>query len=96
MEFLSTVMPIILCSLTSVLVIILIVLAVKLINTIDKINLIADDVQKKVESLNGFFSVIDLVTDKISIISDRLVDVVSSIFTKLFSRKKERKDDYDE
>ena len=87
METLSTVMPIILCTLTSILVIILIVLAIKLINTIDKVNALADDVTKKVNSLNGFFSIVDLVTDKVAFLSDRVVDIVTSFFTKVFSKK---------
>lgn len=93
MEFLSTVMPIILCALTSILVIILIVLSIKLINTLDKVNKIADDVSKKIESLNGFFNIIDMITDKVSMISDKVVDGVSMIFSKIFSKRKNRKED---
>ena len=88
METLSTVMPIILCTLTSILVLILIVLAIKLIYTVDKINALADDVTKKVNSLNGFFNVIDLVTDKVALLSDKTVDFISNIFTKILSSRK--------
>ena len=95
METLSTVMPIILYILTSVLVLVLIVLSIKLIYTIDKINAVIDDVSNKVKSLNGFFSVVDLITDKVALLSDRTVDFVSNIFTKIISgRKNNRKDDY--
>ncbi len=94
METLSTVMPIILYTLTSVLVLILIVLSIKLIYTIDKINAVIDDVSNKVKSLNGFFSVIDMVTDKVALLSDRTVDFVSNIFTKILSgRKNNRKEE---
>lgn len=88
METLSTVMPIILCALTSILVIILIVLAIKLIDTVDKVNALADDVTKKVNSLNGFFSVVDLVTDKVALVSDKFIDLVSGLFTKILGNKK--------
>lgn len=87
METLSTVMPIILCMLTSILVVILIILAIKLIYTVDKVNAIADDVAKKVNSLNGFFSIVDLVTDKVAFLSDKVVDLVTSFFTKIFNNK---------
>ena len=80
METLSTVMPIILYTLTSILVLILIVLSIKIIYTIDKINAIVDDVNKKVKSLNGFFNVIDMITDKVALLSDRTVDFISNLF----------------
>ena len=88
METLSTVMPIILYTLTSILVLILIVLSIKIIYTIDKINAIVDDVNKKVKSLNGFFNVIDMITDKVALLSDRTVDFISNLFTKVLSSRK--------
>jgi len=88
LETLSTVMPIILYTLTSILVLILIVLSIKIIYTIDKINAIVDDVNKKVKSLNGFFNVIDMITDKVALLSDRTVDFISNLFTKVLSSRK--------
>lgn len=96
METLSTVLPIILYILTSLLVIILIVLGIKLIRTIDKVNDLADDVVKKVNSLNSFFGIMDMITDKLSFLSDKLVDSVASLITKIFIRKDKRKDENNE
>ncbi|MBQ7140401.1 MAG: hypothetical protein IJO32_02735 [Bacilli bacterium] len=96
METLSTVLPIILYILTSLLVIILIVLGIKLIRTIDKVNDLADDVVKKVNSLNSFFGIMDMITDKLSFLSDKLVDSVASLITKVFIRKDKRKDENNE
>ena len=96
METLSTVLPIILYILTSLLVIILIVLGIKLIRTIDKVNDLADDVVKKVNSLNSFFGIMDMITDKLSFLSDILVDSVASLITKVFIRKDKRKDENNE
>jgi len=79
LETLSVVMPIILCTLTSILVLVLIVLAFKLMYTIDKINILADDITKKVNSLNGFFSLVDLITDKVALLSDKTVDFISGL-----------------
>ena len=93
METLSTVMPIILCALTSILVIILIILGIRLLMTLDRIDAIINDVDKKVKSLNGFFGIIDTVTDKVAFLSDKVVDVVSGLFTKILSGKKNEKGD---
>jgi len=91
METLSTVMPIILCALTSILVIVLIILGIRLLMTLDKVDAVIDDVEKKVKSLNGFFSIVDTVTDKVAFLSDKVVDIVSGFFTKILSNKKKEK-----
>lgn len=96
METLNLVMPVILYILTSILIIILIVLGIKLIRAVDKFTDLADNVTKKVNSLNSFFGVIDMVTDKVSFLSDKLVDTISSLFTKFFARKNKRKDEENE
>lgn len=93
METLSTVMPIILCALTSILVIILIILGIRLLMTLDRIDAVINDVEKKVKTLNGFFGIIDTVTDKVAFLSDKVVDVVSGLFTKILSGKKKEKGD---
>lgn len=92
MEFLNTVLPIILYILTSFLVIILIVLGIKLIRTIDRFNELADDITNKVKSLNSFFGIMDMITDKLSFLSDKLVDNIASFITRIFIRKDKRKD----
>ena len=56
----------------------------------DKVDEVLDNMQRKVNSLNGLFSVIDFTTDKISAFSDKVVDVVSG-FIGRFTRKKNKK-----
>ena len=94
MESLMEVLPIILYSLGIVLIIVLIVLGIKLIHTIDKANLILEDVEKKSKSLNGVFNVIDGVTDTLSVLSDTLVTSITRVIGKIIprKRKKERKE----
>ncbi len=94
MESLMEVLPIILYSLGIVLIIVLIVLGIKLIHTIDKANLILEDVEKKSKSLNGVFNVIDGVTDTLSVLSDTLVTSITRVIGRLIprKRKKERKE----
>ena len=83
MEFL----PIILYVLGSILLVVLIILGVKLINTMNKIDSIVNDINGKMKSLNGFFSVIDFTTDKLAMLSDRVVETISSFIRRLFVRK---------
>ncbi len=96
METLNMVMPVILYMLTSILIVILIILGIKLIRTVDKFNDLADNVTKKVNTLNGFFGLIDTVTDKVSFLSDRLVDSITSLISRIFTKKDKRKDDNNE
>lgn len=91
LEFLQ----ILLYLLGSILLVVLIILGIKLIITMNKIEVVVDDISIKVGKLNGLFSVIDATTDKLSILSDKMVDAVSVLIRKIFRRKK-RKDDIDE
>lgn len=93
MENINIVLPMTLYILTSFLVIVLIVLGIKLIRTVDRFNDLADDITKKINSLNSFFGIMDMVTDKLSFLSDKLVDNIASFITKLFTRKDKRKED---
>lgn len=94
MENLMEVLPVMLYSLSIILVIVFIVLGIKLIGMIDKANDILEDVEKKSKSLNGLFNVIDGVTDTLSVLSDTVVSSITSIIGKLIPKrkKKERKE----
>lgn len=95
MEILD-ILQVILYILGSILLIVLIILGIKLIITMNKIENVVDDINVKVNKLNGLFTVIDLTTDKLALLSDKLVDGISSIVRKIFSRKKRKDDDIDE
>ncbi len=96
MEFWLSFLPIIIYLLLIVILIIGIILGIQSINAMKKVNKVVDDVNNKVESLNGLFSLIDYTTDKLSTFSDMLVEGVSGIIAKLFHRKKKREEDFDE
>lgn len=87
----NEVLPMILYVLGSILLVVLIILGIKLIVTMNKIENVVDDINTKVKSLNGFFSIVDYATDKLALLSDRFVDVISSLIRKMFV-KKEGKD----
>ncbi len=88
---LNMVLPIILYTLGSILLIVLIILIIQLIQTTKRVNGIIDDVEHKVKSLDGIFHMIDFVTDKVALVSDLFVDKVSGAFTNLFGKNKAKK-----
>ena len=90
MEFLSIILDIILI----VIVIILIILALKALDTLNKVDILLDDTKKKMESLDGLFNFIDVVDDKLSLVTDTIISGIVSIITNIFKKKKE--DDIDE
>ena len=76
--------------LSSILLVVLIILGIKLIITMNKIENVVDDINNKVKSLNGLFSIIDYATDKLAMISDRFVDIISAVIKKIFVRKEDK------
>lgn len=87
---LNEILPIILYLLGSILLGILIVLGIKLINVMNKMEKVVDDINTKVSSLNGVFNIIDATTDKLALLSDRMVDGISLIIRKLFAKKNKK------
>lgn len=86
----ADVLPIVLYVLGSILLIVLIILGIKLIKTMNKIEIVVDDINKKVKTLDGFFSLVDFTTDKLATLSDKVVDTVSLFVRKIFRRKEEK------
>lgn len=89
MNNMMEVLPVVLYVLGSILLVVLIILGIKLIITMNKIENVVDDINGKVKSLNGLFSMIDYTTDKLALLSDRFVDTVSSLIKRIFGRKEE-------
>ena len=92
----ADVLPVLLYILGSILLVVLIILGIKLIITMNKINVIMDDVNKKVSSLDGLFTMIDMTTDKLALLSDRMVDGVTFLIKKLFKPKKGKEEEINE
>lgn len=85
----AEILPIILYGLGSILLVVLIILGIKLIITMNKIENVVDDISRKVKSLDGLFSIIDMTTDKLAMLSDRVVDAVTLFVKKIFRRKED-------
>ena len=89
MNNMMDVLPVVLYVLGSILLVVLIILGIKLIITMNKIEDIIDDVNGKIKSLNGLFSIIDYTTDMLASFSDKFVDKISSLIRKIFVRKED-------
>lgn len=92
MEFLNAFLPILLYIFGIALLIVLIVLGIRLIQTVDRTNRLLDDIEQKVSTLNGFFALIDTVTDNLSFLSDKVIDTISNVITGIFKRKKKEEE----
>ena len=90
MDFWLSFLPIVIYVLLIILLIIGIILGIKSIITINKVEKVVDDVNEKVESLNGLFQIVDFTADKLVSITDKVVDGVSTLASKLFFRKKKK------
>ena len=89
----ESVLPVILYILGSILLVILIILGIKLINTMNKIEVVVDDINKKVKTLDGVFSVVDMTTDRLALLSDKMVDGIAFIIKKIFRKRKRDEED---
>ncbi len=93
MDFWLSFLPIVIYLLLIIILVILIILGIQSINAMKKVNKVVDDVNNKVESLNGLFSLIDYAADMLSSLSDRLVDGITGVIAKLFNRKKKKEEE---
>ena len=93
METASALIPIILYLLLSILTIVVIVFIYKLTLTIDKANIVLDDIYKKVKKLDNLFEIIDKGADTINLVTDKITGILSSSILKIFKKRKE--DEYE-
>lgn len=91
MDSLMEFFPIIIYTLSIIIMVLLMVLIVKLIHTVDKANIILEDVERKTKSLNGLFHVIDGVTDTLSVFTDTAVSTIVQIFGKILPKRRKKK-----
>ncbi len=89
-----TFLSVVLYLLGSILLVVLIILGIKLIITMNKVEKVVDNIDKKVNTLNGFFGMIDATTDRLALLSDKIINGITLIIKKIFTRKKGKEDDY--
>ena len=96
MEALNETLPVVIYLLLIVLLVVIIVIGIKLIFTMNKVDLLLDDVTKKVHSLDRVFNMIDYTTDKVTMISDTVVNFITSKLKRIIKFKKNDEEDEDD
>lgn len=85
-SFLQTFLPLVIYILLIILLVVGIILGIRSIQTLNKVDKVVDDVNDKVQSLNGFFNLVDFTTDKIVSITDKVVEGVSGLIGGVFRK----------
>ena len=89
--FLQSYLPVCVNILLIILIIFVIILVLRIINFIDRANVILDDIESKVGSLNGLFNLIDFTTNKVESFTNRFFDLSSIFASRILKSKKKRK-----
>ena len=95
-DFLNISLPIILYTIGIVVLVILIIIGIKIIKTINKVENIVKDIDDKVKSLNKIFEIIDITTDKLSLFTEKSVDLIIKILKSVFKKKRKEITDEEE
>ena len=89
-SFLSAYLPILIYILLCILIVLLIIICVKVIKTMNRVSDIVDDEYYKVRSLNGVFNIVDVVTDKLSALTEVISDSIVLFIKGIFKRRKKK------
>lgn len=88
MTVLTTTLPIVIDILIIVLLTIGIILGIKCIYIIDRTRNVIDNLEGRFNSLNAFFKIIDLVNNKFSLLSDKVLDIIEKFISNLLNHEK--------
>ncbi len=91
MSFWLDFLPIIIYILLIIILIIGIIIGIKSIIALNKIEELVNDIKDKVQTLNGFFHILDYTTDKITLATDRIVDGITGFIGKIFLKNKKKR-----
>ena len=59
----------------------------------NKVESIVDDANEKVKSLNGIFNIVDVVTDKLSALTEVVTDSIILFIKGIFKKRKQKKEE---
>lgn len=96
MDLMYDIFPVILFILAIILLVVLIILVIRMINTLKKVDQIVDNVNTKVNKLDGAFSIIDTLTDSLSNLNDKIVSFIANGIRNFFKRKRKGEDSNEE
>ena len=94
MEILNAILAVLLYIFGIILLIVLIILGIRMIQVLDKVDRIVDNVEEKVNSVNGFFEMLDKTSYGISMLGDKIINLVSGAISKIFNKNKKDEEDY--
>lgn len=75
---------------------VLIILVIKLIYSVNRINFLLDNVERKMKTIDKAFTAVDKIVDTFSFASDRFVDSATALVNKIFKKKKVKKEREDD
>lgn len=90
------ILPIILYFVLIVFVITLIILTIRLMKTLAKVDQVIDDVNSKMERVDGVFDLVDKMTDGAANFTDKMISGVTNAINFIFRRNKKKGRDEDE
>ncbi len=90
------ILTIIIYILLIILIIVAIAIGIKLLVTLHKVDALVDDVTQKVKSLDRVFEIVDVVNDKVAMIGETAVSLLSGVVKKVFKTRKKYKKESEE
>lgn len=93
MEELSLLLGIITNIFTIILLVVAIIIGIRIIGLTDKAEKILDDVEEKINSLNGIFNVVNKVSLGMDAIGNKITSTITNLVSKVSKKKKEEKED---
>lgn len=76
-----------------ILLIVLIILGIRMFNFLEKAERVLEKIDRRVDSLDNFFMVIDKTTSSITTITDKISFSVLNLISRVFSKNKKNKED---
>lgn len=93
MEELNLLLGIITNIFTILLLVVAIIIGIRIIGLTDKAEKILDDVEEKINSLNGIFNVVNKVSLGMDAIGNKITSTITNLVSKVSKKKKEEKED---
>ena len=91
---LDGILPVLLYTAGIILLIVLIILGIRLIQILNKVEKVVDNVEEKVNSLNGVFDVVNKATDTLALVGESVVGTIAGFVSKIFNKKIKKEEDY--
>ncbi|MCM1370798.1 MAG: hypothetical protein NC181_02765 [Clostridium sp.] len=79
----------------SILVIVITIFVIRLFKTLNKVDKVIDDLNFKLEKVNGVFEIVDKSTSFIDSIGNKITDMIMGLISKISRGKKRKENDYE-